>query len=60
MLVLLTHALWNGAALANMFSDGQGGIRLLAYLPMIILSMLMLAGFFAFSRRVGRSGLNEP
>jgi hypothetical protein len=60
LLVLLTHALWNGAALANMFSDGQGGIRLLAYLPMIILSMLMLAGFFAFSRRVGRSGLNEP
>ncbi len=60
LLVLLVHALWNGAALANVFLSGQGESGLIGYLPMILLSAVLLVCFLLFSRRVHRSGLGEP
>ncbi len=60
LLVLLVHALWNGAALANVFLSGQGESGLIGYLPMILLSAVLLVCFLLFTRRVHRSGLGEP
>ena len=59
LLVLLVHALWNGAALANIFFSGQGESGLLGYLPMILLSAVLLACFLLFSRRVHSSAARD-
>ena len=47
--------MWNGAALANIFFSGQGESGLLGYLPMILLSAVLLVAFLLFTRRVQRA-----
>ena len=60
LLALLVHAMWNGAALANVFFGGQGESGLPGYLPMILLSIVLMVVFLLFTRRVHRSGAGEP
>ncbi len=60
LLVLLVHALWNGAALANVFFSGQTDNGLLGYLPMILLSAVLLVAFLLFTRRVQRAEAEFP
>lgn len=60
LLALLAHALWNAAALADLFFDAQSGSGMTAYLPMILLGAVLLGCFLMFSRRVHRSGSGIP
>ncbi|MFZ3070574.1 MAG: PrsW family glutamic-type intramembrane protease, partial [Anaerolineaceae bacterium] len=57
LLTVVVHGLWNGIALTGGVTPmlqgvESAGLGPLYYLPLIILSVLMLTGFFLFTRRV--------